>query len=260
MFSIVEASSKDKRVKAQPSLHITNNKQQTFGQEQQIQKEYQIDFGIQGLKQQKQLKTLRNLDLIRKENGFDIYQFPLIYKQQIGCIEEYKTIILIGTQNSQKLNFIKFIYGYRFEIDHNIDISKDKQNDEYEQMKVYYIRPSNGQLGLRIIYTLDYNDDLIYEDQQIFKQNIQCNIQFNLTQSKYTNWFCYSIISVNRNIFYVGIQLNISYNQLKRNTLSIYYQFFSIIVFLAFLLNLKNKEEMVSINLRFCSINYIYGL
>ncbi|CAD8178243.1 unnamed protein product [Paramecium octaurelia] len=181
MFSIVEASSKDKWVKAQPSLHITNDKQQqTFGQEQQIQKEQQIDFENQGLKQQKQLKTLRNLDLIRKENDLDIYQFPLIYKQQIGCIEEYKTIILIGTQNSQKQNlinlFVNYYYdvefsdGYRFEIDDKIDISKDKQNDEYEEMKVYYIRPSNGQSGLRIIYTPDYNDDLIYEDQQIFNR------------------------------------------------------------------------------------------
>ncbi|CAD8163689.1 unnamed protein product [Paramecium octaurelia] len=175
IFSTVESSSKDKWVKAQPPLNITKNQYQNIAQEQSIQKEQQIDFENKEPKQEKQMKKFENLDLIRKENGFNIYQYPRYYKSSIECLEEYKTIILIGTQNSDKQNlinlFVNYYYGvefsdnYRFEIMDDIDISKDRQNDEYQQMKVYYVTPSNGQSGLRIIYTLDYNDDLSYDDQ-----------------------------------------------------------------------------------------------
>ncbi|CAD8108957.1 unnamed protein product [Paramecium primaurelia] len=178
IFSIIESSSKDIWVKAQKTLNISNNKQQIIGQESQIIQEIKIDLGNQEINQkQNRMKIFINLDLIRKENNYNIYQYPRYYKSSIDKLEDYKTIILIGTQSSEKQKLINLFLNYYhdiklsdsniFEIADDIDITKERQNDEYEQMKVYYITPQNGKPGLRIIYTPNYSDDLNYDDQNI---------------------------------------------------------------------------------------------
>ncbi|CAK79753.1 unnamed protein product (macronuclear) [Paramecium tetraurelia] len=185
IFSIVEASSLEKSIKGQPILNDSNYKFQTIGSEQQIQEEKQLEFRQnEGKQKTKQLKTQIYLDLIekttriRRDNDLDIHQYPKYYRSSFENLDDYKTIILIGTQNSQKQNlinlFVNYYYDvefsdqYRFEIIDDIDITKMKQNDEYEQTKVYYITPLNGKSGLRIIYTPDYSDDLNYDDQNRF--------------------------------------------------------------------------------------------
>ncbi|CAD8184272.1 unnamed protein product [Paramecium pentaurelia] len=188
IFSKVEESSKETFVKVQPIVNKSNDKQSIKDTEQIIQKEKKIDqidqVNQEIKKKKKNIQSISYLDLVektiklRKGNDFDIHQYPIYYQQQIEKLEEYKTIILIGTQNSKKQNlinlFVNYYYGvefsdpYRFEIIDDIDITKEKQNNEYEQMKVYYIPPQDGQTGLRIIYTPDYSDDLCYDDQKIF--------------------------------------------------------------------------------------------
>ncbi|CAD8074334.1 unnamed protein product [Paramecium sonneborni] len=195
IFSIVDASSRDKQVKTQTTQNNPSMKLKTIVQEQQIKYKQKIDLENQEFKQNQGIKILNNLNIIRKENNFNIYQYPRYYKSSIEYLEDYKTIILIGTQSSEKQNLInlfvnyynsvQFTDPYRFEIIDDIDINKEKQNDEYEQMKVYYIIPQNGQSGLRIIYTPDYNDDLCYDDQN------KSDIIYNLISNS---------ISLNQNI------------------------------------------------------------
>ncbi|CAD8099470.1 unnamed protein product [Paramecium primaurelia] len=181
----------------------TQSKQNQFiDQIQLLQQEKHGEVGNQEDQVKKQkMKKYKYHDLIekthklRKENDFDIHQYPIYYKSSIENLEEYTTLILIGTQTSQKqelinlfLNYyqeVEFSDPYRFEIVDDIEIIKEDQNNEYDQMKVYYITPQYGKQGLRIINTPDYCDDLSYDDQRIF------NRIYNVIQSS---------ASINQNI------------------------------------------------------------
>ncbi|CAD8149946.1 unnamed protein product [Paramecium pentaurelia] len=181
IFSNVEASSQNICVKIQSILNNSNDKLQIMEKESQTEEvkkgEPKVEPKKQKVKTYSYLNIIENTYKLRKGNDFDIHQYPKQCKSSIENLDEYKTIILIGTQSSEKQNlinlFVNYYYGvefqdpYRFEIIDDIDIKKEKQNDEYEKMKVYYITPQNGKSGLRIIYTPDYSDDLNYDDQQI---------------------------------------------------------------------------------------------
>ncbi|CAD8130118.1 unnamed protein product [Paramecium sonneborni] len=220
--------------------------------------EQKLDLENQEIKQNNRIKILNNLDIIRKEKNFNIYQYPRYYKSSIECLEDYKTIILIGTQSSEKQNlinlFINYYYGvefldtYRFEIVDDIDITKEKQNDEYEQMKVYYIIPQNGKSGLKIIYTPDYNDDLCYDDQNksdkiynVISNSIQLNqnilIGFANSQqiSIGTFYMLESILSIFPSILISKIEINIIIQRI---------QFIAIIFKIQFNINFYKSQLM----------------
>ncbi|CAD8214148.1 unnamed protein product [Paramecium octaurelia] len=179
-----EASIMDKCVQKQSALKnsITQVPEPTAGQEQQKQQDTRNQKANKQDKKKVTTKSttlnylnlVQNTHMLRKVDAFEIHQYPLYFKKYIQNFEDYKTIILIGTKCSEKqklinlfLNFqigVEFSDPYRFETIDDIDITNQKQNEEYSSTKVYYITPLNGNPGLRIIYTQDYSDDLSYDD------------------------------------------------------------------------------------------------
>ncbi|CAK58839.1 unnamed protein product (macronuclear) [Paramecium tetraurelia] len=188
LFTKVDNQVQDRDNEKYSIQNQQNNQFKYRGQKQQEYLENQGQFGNQEDNRTKQnMKKYKYNDLIqktyklRKENDFDVHQYPIYYKSSIENLQQYKTIILVGTLTSKKqelinlfLNYyleVEFSDPYRFEIfDDDIDLVKEDQNNEYEQMKVYYITPQYGKSGLRIINTPDYSDDLTFNDQQIFNR------------------------------------------------------------------------------------------
>ncbi|CAD8195630.1 unnamed protein product [Paramecium octaurelia] len=188
LFSTVNNQFKDRDYEKYSNQNQSNNTFQSRVQkdlkqlEQQGQFRNQLDIlKTQKMKKYKYKDLLEKTQKLRKENDFDVHQYPINYKSSIENIQQFQTLILVGTQSSKKQELISLIINfylevefqdpYRFEIvDDDIDLVKEDQNNEYQQMRVYYIPPQYGKSGLRIINTPDYSDDLTFNDQQIFNR------------------------------------------------------------------------------------------
>ncbi|CAD8136797.1 unnamed protein product [Paramecium octaurelia] len=187
IFSKFDTNLIEACIQAQSAFNNSINQLPTIVPDQNVQYQQIVQKQIQednktltNNKAQNYLDLLEKTHKLRKENDFDIIQYPLYHIKSILDMQKYKTIILIGTKGSEKqqlinlfLNYyigVEFSDPYRFEIIDDIDITKETQNCEYQFTKVYYITPLNGKPGIRIIYTEDYNDDLSYDDQSKYSR------------------------------------------------------------------------------------------
>ncbi|KAM3147578.1 hypothetical protein pb186bvf_000385 [Paramecium bursaria] len=132
-----------------------------------------------------EFNNLRNMvQHLGQFKGFQLFQYPKFNKEEIIDSDTYRSLIIIGETGTGKTTFINyFINSYLdVQINDNFRYQLVQENQSLSQafsrtseVNIYYIKPYQGKLGLRIIDTPGFCDTKgVQQDQIIVKQIENC--------------------------------------------------------------------------------------